>query len=110
MMTEAIHTPFMSERAMSIENARYIFNNMRNIGDEIEFKEGGMIQSRAAFVLGKAEELLHEIETEGLFATLEQGKFGGVKRARTGGKGLDGVVQKDSKYFNPFIDLMLQNK
>ncbi|MDF2531981.1 MAG: D-lysine 5,6-aminomutase subunit alpha, partial [Clostridia bacterium] len=110
MMTEAIHTPFMSERALSIENARYIFNNMRNIGDEIEFKEGGMIQTRAAFVLDKAAELLQEIETEGLFATLEQGKFGGVKRARTGGKGLDGVVQKDSKYFNPFVDLMLENK
>jgi beta-lysine 5,6-aminomutase alpha subunit len=53
---------------------------------------------------------LQEIETEGLFATLEQGKFGGVKRARTGGKGLDGVVQKDEKYFNPFVDLMLESK
>jgi beta-lysine 5,6-aminomutase alpha subunit len=110
MMTEAIHTPFMSERAMSIENARYIFNNMRDIGEEVEFKQGGMIQTRAAFVLDKASELLQEIETEGLFVTLEQGKFGGVKRARTGGKGLDGVVQKDPKYFNPFIDLMLVNK
>lgn len=110
MMTEAIHTPLMSERALSIENARYIFNNMRDIGDEVEFKQGGMIQTRAAFVLDKAESLLQEIDTEGLFATLEQGKFGGVKRARTGGKGLDGVVQKDSKYFNPFVDLMLNNK
>jgi beta-lysine 5,6-aminomutase alpha subunit len=110
MMTEAIHTPFMSERALAIENARYIFNNMRDIGDEVEFKKGGMIQTRAAFVLDKAAELLQEIQTEGLFATLEQGKFGGVKRARTGGKGLDGVVQKDEKYFNPFVDLMLESK
>jgi beta-lysine 5,6-aminomutase alpha subunit len=110
MMTEAIHTPFMAERALSIENARYIFNNMRDIGDEVEFKQGGMIQTRAASVLGKAAELLEEIQTEGLFATLEQGKFGGVKRARTGGKGLDGVVQKDAKYLNPFVDLMLDRK
>ena len=107
MMTEAIHTPFMADRALSIENARYIFNNMRNIGDEIEFKEGGMIQTRASEVLGKAAAFLKGIEEEGLMATLEQGKFAGVKRTRTGGKGLDGVTQKDAKYLNPFIELML---
>ncbi len=108
MMTEAIHTPFMSDRALSIENARYIFNNMRDFGNDIEFKEGGIMQSRAAEVLSKAQVLLSDIEEEGLFSTLEQGKFGGVKRARTGGKGLDGVAVKDAKYFNPFIDLMLK--
>ncbi|MBR5099672.1 MAG: lysine 5,6-aminomutase subunit alpha, partial [Bacteroidales bacterium] len=40
MPTEAIHTPFMSDRYLSIENARYIFNNLRDIGEEVEFKEG----------------------------------------------------------------------
>ena len=107
MMTEALHTPFMADRALSIENARYIFNNMRNIGDEIEFKQGGIIQNRAAEVLDKAAAMLKNIEEEGLFATLEQGKFAGVKRSRTGGKGLDGVTAKDARYMNPFIDLML---
>ncbi|MHB1392709.1 MAG: lysine 5,6-aminomutase subunit alpha [Clostridia bacterium] len=107
MMTEAIHTPFMADRALSIENARYIFNNMRSIGDEVEFKKGGMIQTRAAEVLEKAAVFLKDIEEEGLMATLEQGKFAGVKRSRTGGKGLDGVTRKDAKYLNPFIELML---
>ena len=107
MMTEAIHTPFMSDRALAIENAKYIFNNMRNLGDEVEFKENGIIQKRAAEVLQKAADMLLEIEEEGLFAIIEQGKFGGVKRSRTGGKGLDGVVKKDEKYQNPFIPLML---
>lgn len=106
MMTEAIHTPFMSDRALAIENAKYIFNNMRNIGDEVEFKEDGIIQKRAAEVLKKAADMLLEIEEEGLFAIIEQGKFGGVKRSRSGGKGLDGVVKKDEKYQNPFISLM----
>ena len=27
-----------------------------------------------------------------------------------GGKGLDGVVEKDKSYFNPFISLMLENR
>ena len=107
MMTEAIHTPFMADRALSIENARYIFNNMRNIGDEVEFKEGGIIKTRAAEVLEKAAALLKDIEEEGLFSTLEKGKFAGVKRSRTGGKGLDGVTAKAPKYLNPFIELML---
>lgn len=107
MMTEAIHTPFISERALSIENARYVFNSMKNIGDEVEFKKDGMIVKRAQEVLGKSVELLEEIQKDGLFTTLEQGKFGDVKRARNGGKGLDGVFFKDDQYLNPFIPLML---
>lgn len=107
MLTEAIHTPHLQDRYLSIENAEYIFSNARDLGDEIEFKEGGIIQNRAQEVLGKAEDLLVQIEKEGLFQTIEQGKFGGVKRSRTGGKGLAGVAKKDAGYFNPFIELML---
>lgn len=107
MLTEAIHTPHMQDRYLSIENAQYVFNNARDIGSEVEFKAGGIIQERAKFVLGEADELLHTIEEEGLFRTIEQGKFGGVKRARDGGKGLEGVCVLDENYFNPFIPLMM---
>ena len=107
MLTEAIHTPFMSDRALSIDNAKYIFNNMEDLGNEIIFKEDGIIQKRANEVLGQANEILAEIEKEGLFRTLEQGKFAGVKRPQDGGKGLDGVVEKEKDYINPFIELML---
>ena len=107
MLTEAIHTPHMHDRYLSIENAKYIFNNMRDLGSEVYYKEGGIIQTRAHEVLDKADKLLAEIVEEGLFATIEQGKFGGVKRPRDGGKGLDGVCVKDEAYFNPFIPLML---
>jgi beta-lysine 5,6-aminomutase alpha subunit len=107
MPTEAIHTPHLQDRMLSIENAKYIFNNAKNIGDEVEFKKDGIIQRRAQEVLEKAEALLKDIEKEGIFSTIEQGKFGGVKRAFTGGKGLDGVVEKHESYINPFIDLML---
>ncbi len=106
MPTEAIHTPFMSDRYLSIENARYIFNNMRSIGEETEFREGGMIRQRAHYVLDKAIALLEKMEGEGLFSALEKGIFGDVKRSRTGGKGLDGVSLKGANYHNPFIDLM----
>ena len=106
MMTEAIHTPFMSDRALSIENAQYIFRTMKDLGSELTFKEGGIIRSRANEVLTKATELLKEIETLGLFTTLERGIFADVKRPKDGGKGLAGVVLKDEHYFNPFIEVM----
>ncbi len=106
MMTEAIHTPFMSDRAMAIENAGYIARTMKDFGGEVEFKKDGIIQKRAGEVLKKAAVLLKEIEGQGLFATLEKGTFAGIKRPKDGGKGLDGVVVKDTSYFNPFVDLM----
>lgn len=107
MPTEAIHTPLMQDRALSIDNAKYIFNNMRSFGDEIEFKQDGMIQKRAQHVLHEATEMLEEIAKMGLMDTIEKGKFAEVKRSRTGGKGLDGVSLKDENYFNPFVELML---
>ncbi|MCL1809984.1 MAG: lysine 5,6-aminomutase subunit alpha [Clostridiales bacterium] len=107
MLTEAIHTPHMHDRYLAIENASYIFNNARDLGEEVEFKADGIIQQRAQKVLADAAELLKTIEKEGLFYTIEQGKFGGVKRARDGGKGLAGVCAKAEGYFNPFISMML---
>ncbi len=107
MPTEAIHTPHLQDRYLSIENAQYIFNNARDIGDEVEYKKDGIIQKRAQEIVEKAETLLKEIEVEGIFGTIEKGQFGGVKRAFTGGKGLSGVTEKDESYFNPFIKLML---
>ena len=107
MLTEAIHTPFMSDRALAVDNAKYIFNTMENLGDELEFKGGGIIESRAAEVLGKACSLLEQIEEKKLFATLEQGIFAGIRRGRDQGKGLDGVVRKGDGYFNPFIEIFL---
>jgi len=108
MLTEAIHTPHLHDRALMIENAKYVFNNCKDLGDEVEFKKDGIIQKRAQKVLAEATELIEEIERNGMYNTIEQGKFGGVKRLRTGGKGLRGVIKKDDEYYNPFIDLMLR--
>jgi beta-lysine 5,6-aminomutase alpha subunit len=110
MMTEAIHTPFMSDRFLAIENARYIFNNMKNIGDEVEFKQDGIIRNRARKVVDDALRLLEGMEAEGLFSALEKGMFGDVKRPKNGGKGLAGVVEKGNNYFNPFVAIMKGDK
>ena len=106
MPTEAIHTPFMSDRYLSIENAKYIFNNMKSIGDEMEFAEGGICRARVKEVLGNTIKLLEDITKEGLFTALEKGIFGDVKRPKNGGKGLEGVTMKGENYLNPFVELM----
>ena len=110
MLTEAIHTPLMQDRYLAIENAQYIFNNCRHIGEEVEFKQDGIIQRRAQEVLAKADALLEEVEKEGLFQTIEKGIFGGVKRPFDGGHGLEGVCTKGENYFNPFIELFMDHE
>jgi len=110
MLTEAIHTPLMQDRYLAIENAQYIFNNCRHIGEEVEFKQDGIIQKRAQEVLAKADALLEEVEKEGLFSTIEKGIFGGVKRPFDGGHGLEGVCTKGENYFNPFIALFMDHE
>ena len=106
MMTEAIHTPFMSDRALSIENARYVFNTMKDLGEEMTFKPDGIMAHRADEVLTRAADLLETIRRDGLFATLERGTFADIKRMRDGGKGLGGVVLRAEGYYNPFLNLL----
>ncbi len=107
MLTEAIHTPFLSDRYIAIDTAKYIFNNMRSLGDEVVFKEDGIIQKRAQEVLRQAIELLEKMKKDGLLKSLEKGVFANTKRPMKAGKGLDGVFEKGNNYYNPFVKLLL---
>lgn len=108
MLTEAIHTPLIQDRFLSIEAARYVFNTMRNLEGEISFRPDGFIQRQANKVLNDAVELLERIAGVGLMQALATGWFADIKREEDGGKGLDGVIIRSSDYLNPFISLMLQ--
>ncbi|HSW35349.1 MAG TPA: lysine 5,6-aminomutase subunit alpha [Candidatus Limnocylindrales bacterium] len=110
MLTEAIHTPFLSDRYLSIASGRYIFNNARHLGEEIFFKEGGRIQKRAARLLDDACSMLQEIKKIGLEASLEQGMFADIKRSRDGGKGLEGVITRHEQYYNPFFPIFMKRQ
>lgn len=107
MMTEAIHTPLIHERQLAIEAARYIFNNARHIGDEIEFRQNGRIVQRAHQVLDEAVTLLDEVQQKGMFTALSEGIFADVKRSPIGGRGLSGVIKRTERYENP-IEVLLQ--
>jgi beta-lysine 5,6-aminomutase alpha subunit len=106
MLTEAIHTPFLGDRALSIENARYIMNTARHFGDEITFKPGGRIEQRAQDVLAKCEQLLQRVEDQGLMHAIEARVFADVSRPPDGGRGFDGVFVRAADYFNPFEEAL----
>jgi len=108
MLTEAIHTPFLADRALAIENARYIANSFADFGEDIEFRHDGIMEQRAANVLDLTLDLLQNIRRDGLFRTIEDGRFAGIKRPFEGGKGLSGVMAKEDQYMNPFIPLLME--
>jgi beta-lysine 5,6-aminomutase alpha subunit len=106
ILTEAIHTPFLGDRALSLENARYIMRTARHFGDDVVPKPGGRIERRAADVLSECEVLLERVAARGLMASIEAGVFADVKRSPDGGRGFDGVFERAPDYWNPFEELL----
>jgi beta-lysine 5,6-aminomutase alpha subunit len=102
MLTEAVHTPFLGDRALSLENARYVMNTARHFGDEIVLRPGGAIERRAHTVLMECETLLERVAAMGLMKAIEAATFADVSRAPEGGRGFDGVFERAADYFNPF--------
>ncbi len=108
VLTEAIHTPFLHDRYLAIENARYVFGYARHFMEEFQLKPGGRVEQRAAEVLNRTVELLEHMERVGLMEAIGEGVFARVRRKPDGGKGLDGVIAKGEGYFNPFFELTLK--
>jgi beta-lysine 5,6-aminomutase alpha subunit len=106
MATEAMHTPLLQDRWMSIKNAKYIFNGAKDLGNEITFKPNGMIENWAKKVLDDTLKHLEMIDKKGLFKAIEEKAFAEVKRTEEGGKGLEGVIARGKDYFNPFFELL----
>ena len=106
MATEAMHTPLLQDRWMSIKNAKYIFNGAKDLGRDIEFKRDGIIEKWAEKVLDDTLKHLEMIDKKGMFKAIEERAFADVKRTETGGKGLDGVVVRGPEYFNPFFEIL----
>jgi beta-lysine 5,6-aminomutase alpha subunit len=107
MLTEAIHTPFLGDRALALANARYVMGTARHFGDEIEFKEGGIVETRARAVLDDALRLLGRVAERGLMASIEAKVFADVSRTPHGGRGIEGVFARDERYWNPFEDALV---
>ena len=106
MMTEAMHTPLLADRYVALKAASYIHRAAAGIDEEFTVREDGKIATRAREVFGRAMELLEECHRDGMVSAIGRGRFGDVKRTETGGKGLEGVLEKAPDYFNPFQELL----
>jgi beta-lysine 5,6-aminomutase alpha subunit len=104
--TEGIFTPHIHDRVLGLQNVDYVFNAAHDLGEEIEFKRGGIIQTRAQEVLAGAHELLEHIAQVGLLHAIEGGIFGDVSRKQDAGRGREGIVATEEGYFNPAVELM----
>ncbi len=106
MLTEAIHTPFLGDRALALANAQYVMGTARHFGAEIEFKADGKIETRARLVLTQAVELLGRVAERGLMESIAAKTFADVARTPNGGRGFEGVMTKSATYWNPFEDAL----
>jgi beta-lysine 5,6-aminomutase alpha subunit len=104
MMTEGIHTPFLADRDLALENVRYVRSAAGRLG--MSFEPDSFVTGRAHQVLDEAVGLLRRIGDEGLLAAIGDGTFGVTRRPPDGGRGLDGVVARADGYFNP-VSLLL---
>jgi len=115
MMTEAVVTPWLSDRDLALQNVRYVMNAAGNLHEDFRPTPDGLVATRARHVLGEAVELLERIVADTgdgaarrapLLAAIADGTFGLMKRPADAGKGLDGVVARTPGYVNPAIDLL----
>ena len=49
---------------------------------------------------------LEMIHGKGLFKAIEARAFAEVTRSETGGKGLEGVIPRETGYLNPFFEIL----
>jgi beta-lysine 5,6-aminomutase alpha subunit len=106
MMTEGIHTPFLSDRDLALENVRYVREAAGRLGDDFRPAPDSFIVRRAHQVLDESIGLLRRICDEGLLQAIADGTFGVTRRPPDQGKGLDGVVARADGYYNPATDLL----
>ncbi|MCC6554499.1 MAG: D-lysine 5,6-aminomutase subunit alpha, partial [Polyangiaceae bacterium] len=107
MFSEAVHTPLIMDRYLSLKSARYIFGAARHLGEEIhQWRPGGIVETRAREVLDRAHELLAEVRRDTIWDAIGRGAFGDVKRTRTGGKGYAGVAPRHPEYLNPILEAL----
>jgi beta-lysine 5,6-aminomutase alpha subunit len=104
--TEGVFTPHLHDRVVGLECVDYVFNYAHDLGEEIQFKPGGIITTHAHEVLRDAHRLLERIAAVGMFGAIEDGTFGDVRRRIAEGRGIEGIVATDERYYNPALELM----
>lgn len=106
MMTEAVVTPWLSDRDIALQNVRYVLNACGGLIEDFQPPPDGFIARRAQQVLSEAVDLLEKIVDDGLLKAIGDGTFGIMKRPADAGRGLDGVEARADDYYNPAGELL----
>src|SRR5690606_12403614 len=106
MMTEAVLTPWLSDRDNALRNVHYVLGAAGDLHEDFVPAPGGFIQRRAHHVLGEAVALLERICDQGLLTAIAEGTFGLMRRPPDKGKGLDGVARHEPDYYNPATEIL----
>ncbi len=113
MMTEAVVTPWLSDRDLALQNVRYVLDAAGGLREDFQPAPDGFIAQRATQVLRESIDLLEKIAGDTdeaghppLLAAIADGTFGLMKRPPDGGRGLDGVARKADGYFNPATEIL----
>ncbi len=113
MMTEAVVTPWLSDRDLALQNVRYVMNAAGNLHEDFRPAPDGFIAQRARQVLAESIDLLEKIVSDSdpagdpaLLAAIADGTFGLMKRPADRGKGLEGVATKAPGYYNPAGEIL----
>src|ERR1700680_1898489 len=85
MMTEGIHTPFLSDRDLALENVRYVRRAAGKLGASFRPEPDGFVARRARQVLDEAIDLLRRIGGGGLVGAIADGTLGITRRRADGG-------------------------
>lgn len=106
MLTEGVHTPWLSDRSLALKNVRYVRDATRGLAAEFRPARDGPIAERAHQVLADAVTLLHQVADEGLLRAIGEGVFANTPRPADGGRGLEGVIDKADAYLDPVTELL----
>jgi beta-lysine 5,6-aminomutase alpha subunit len=113
MMTEAVVTPWLSDRDLALQNIRYVVNAAGRLAEDFHPSPDGFIARRADQVLAESIDLLEKILGHtgsrfgaGLLDAIADGTFGLMKRPADAGRGLEGVARKAPDYYNPATEIL----
>jgi len=106
MMTEGIHTPWLSDRDLALENVRYVRDACGALAEDFVPRPDGFVVQRAKQVLEESVDLLERSCDDTLLTAIADGTFGVTRRPADAGKGLDGGVERAEDYFGPALDIL----
>ena len=92
MMTEGIHTPFLSDRDLALENVRYVRAGRGPAGRELPARARRVRRAARSAGARRGGGPAAPDHGEGLLNAIADGTFGVTRRPADGGRGLDGVI------------------